>query len=183
MALPSGAPAMRDHRSLVAGLLVSALSLQSSGEEGRDGALRWGGRARAELHAGSDVGFWATAEVVGGGDERKSASRSGEGDCGPGACVLGGGYAERLAVRTSEAARGRGCGGDGARAEGAEGRSTGRLGSSKRAAYGIDRDSGVQSSGASGGPAECGASLRVCRHRQTWCVRRIASRRCFFRGA
>jgi len=71
MALPSGAPTMRDRRSLFVVSLVSAVSLQSSGEEGRDGALRWTGLTRAELHAGGDVGFWATAEGVGGGDERE----------------------------------------------------------------------------------------------------------------
>src|SRR3990172_5863962 len=128
MALPSGAPAMRDHRSLFVVSLVSALSLQSSAEEGRDGALRWTGLTRAELHTGGDVGFWATAEVVGGGDERDRADRSGARDSWPGASVPRGGYAERLAVRASAAARGRGCGGSGARAEGSEGRSTGRLG-------------------------------------------------------
>ena len=55
MALPLGASAMRDHRSLFVVTLVSALSLQSSGEEGGDGALRWTGLTRAELYSGRDV--------------------------------------------------------------------------------------------------------------------------------
>ena len=38
---------MRDHRCLFVATLVSALSLQSSGEEGGDGALRWTGLTRA----------------------------------------------------------------------------------------------------------------------------------------
>src|SRR3972149_7019913 len=166
MALPSGASTMRDRRSLFVVSLVSALSLQSSGEEARDGALRWTGLTRAELHTGGDVGFWATAEVVGGGDERERADRSGARDSWPGASVPGGGYTERLAVRASEAARGRGCSGSGSGAEGCEGRSTGRLAAGERAAHGVDRDSGLQSAGAPGGLAQCGARLRVCGHRR-----------------
>ena len=181
MALPSGAPAMRDHRILFVAALVSALTLQSSVEEGRDGALRWTGRTRAELYSVRDVGIWATAEVFGSGDERKRADRSGARDSWPGASVLGGGDAERLAVRAFEAARGRGCGGSGTRAEGSEGRSTGRLGAGERAAH--------------GGRSRLGSTRlrgiwRACAMRYeptgspspTWCVRRIASRRCFSHG-
>ncbi len=46
---------MRDHRRLFVVPLVSALSLQSSVGEGRDGALRWTGLTRAELYSGRDA--------------------------------------------------------------------------------------------------------------------------------
>jgi Transposase IS116/IS110/IS902 family len=131
---------MRDHR--VAGVLalVSALSLQSSVSGGGDGAIRWAGLTRTQLHAGGDVGWRAAVEVVGGRDEWARAGGGGAWDRRAGSFVSGRGHAERVAVRVTEAACSGSRGGDGSGAEGLEERSAGRMGSGQRAAHGGDRD-------------------------------------------
>ena len=98
MAPPSGTPTMRDHRGSLLVALVSALSLQSSYGEGRDGAICWSGRARAGLHAGGDVGERAAAEGVAGRDERAGAGRCGSRDRRSRACVPGRACGERTTL-------------------------------------------------------------------------------------
>src|SRR5512143_7563 len=149
MALLEAAPTMGDHRAVVFVAAVSALSLQSSMGGGRDGAIRWSGSARRQLHVCRDVCCGQAAEVDGCRDEWEGARRDGPWDWWAGSLVPGGGGTERLAVRAVQASRERGCGVDAWEEEGFEGRSSGRVGSSERTADGFYRDPCVQGAGAS----------------------------------
>jgi hypothetical protein len=136
--------------------LLTVLSLQSAGEEDWHGQVRRFGRARPDVHSGGDVGGGQEAHVEGGGDERAVAGGRGAERSWGCASVLGGGGAERVASRDSLAARERDRG-DGAGEEPrAEGRSTGRVGSSGGHSDGACADAGVRGSEASGRFAQRG---------------------------
>src|SRR5262245_42333451 len=102
------ASASRDRDDPV--LAVTRRSLQSSVEEDGDGPVYWGGCACGDLHVGCSRVFWKTSAVAGGGHEWKRADRGGAQHSGTSSHMPRRRHAERVAIRGTEATRGRACG-------------------------------------------------------------------------
>src|SRR6266571_4425372 len=136
--------------------MLATPCLQSSGEEGWHGPLRWAGCSRRDVHLGGDRPLGSTADVEGYRDERAGVGGSGSEHWWSSSPMPRRRDTERVAIRALRAARSGDRGHDATRGQGGEGRSAGRLGAGRGAADWSDSDTSLQGAAAPGGAAERG---------------------------